>query len=83
MIELLNDEEYYIRIEAIEILAEILHLMSKDVVEKEFIPVFLSTMESTLEDITVRLAQILGKIVFQLQKLDLHITYRGKVVEFF
>ena len=64
VIELLNDEEYYIRIEAIEILAEILHLMSQDVVEKEFIPVFLSTIESTLEDITVRLAQILGKIVF-------------------
>jgi hypothetical protein len=67
VIELLNDEEYYIRIEAIEILAEVLHLVGADIIEKEFMPVFFSTIESTLEDITLRLAQLLGKIVFQLK----------------
>lgn len=70
VIELLNDEEAYIRIEAIEILTEILELMTVDLIEKEFMPVILNTMEATIEDIILRLANIIGKIVYKLQSKD-------------
>jgi hypothetical protein len=70
VIELLNDEEAYIRIEAIEILTEILELMTVELIEKEFMPVILNTMEATIEDIILRLANIIGKIVYKLQSKD-------------
>lgn len=66
MIELLNDEEAYIRIEAIEILTDILELMNTEIIEKEFMPVVFNMMEATIEDIILRLANIIGKIVYKL-----------------
>lgn len=60
LIELLNDEETYIRIEVIEIMTELLHLIDRETIENEFIPVVVSTMEVTIEEILVRLAQISG-----------------------
>lgn len=70
VIELLNDEEAYIKIEAIEILTEILELMNMDMIENEFMPAIFNTMEATIEDIILRLANIIGKIVYKLQSLD-------------
>jgi hypothetical protein len=66
----LNDEEAYIKIEAIEILTEILELMNMDMIENEFMPAIFNTMEATIEDIILRLANIIGKIVYKLQSLD-------------
>ena len=84
LIELLNDEEAYIRIEAIEILTEILELMSTDLVEKEFIPAIFNTMEATIEDIILRLANIIGKIVYKLSNMDqIHLNHKEKLMEFF
>ncbi|MFS8159900.1 MAG: hypothetical protein ACMG6E_06765 [Candidatus Roizmanbacteria bacterium] len=62
----MNDEEAYIRIEAIEIMTEILEHLSTEMVEKEFIPVIFNTMEATIEDIILRLANIIGKIIYKL-----------------
>jgi hypothetical protein len=77
LIELLNDEEAYIRIEALEIMTEILELMSAEIVEKEFIPVIFNTMEATIEDIILRLANIIGKIVYKLQNMEqMHLKYK-------
>ena len=84
LIELLNDEEAYIRIEAIEILTDMLELMGTEMVEKEFIPVIFNAMEATIEDIILRLANIIGKIVYKLSKIDqIHLKYKEKLMEFF
>lgn len=72
VIELLNDEESYIRIEAIEILTENLKLMSEDIMDKEFLPVIFTTIDSQIEEIQLRLAQIIGKIAYHVKKYDLH-----------
>lgn len=45
MIELLNDEEAFIRIEAIEIATDLLRRFSKEQLENDFIPVIISTIE--------------------------------------
>ena len=46
IIELLNDEENYIKIEAIEILTDILHLLDENMIEQDFLPVVFNTMNS-------------------------------------
>ena len=63
LIELLNDEETYIRIESIEIMTEILHLIDNEIVEKEFVPAVLNTMEVSIEEIQNRIAKIQGVII--------------------
>jgi hypothetical protein len=44
LIELLNDEEAFIRIEAIEILTELLDFVDRHYIERDFIPVVLNTV---------------------------------------
>ncbi len=46
-------------------------------------PVVLDTIDITIEDILLRLAKLMGKIVFNLKHFDLHILFRDKMVEFF
>jgi hypothetical protein len=44
LIELLNDEEAYIRIEALEIITELLDYVALGYIEKDYITVVLDTM---------------------------------------
>lgn len=64
-------------------MTDILSLLDEDTIDKEFIPVVFSTMEVIIEEITFRLAKILGKIVFKLKDFDLHLKYRDQLVSFF
>jgi hypothetical protein len=56
LIELLNDEESYIRIEALEIMTDFLDYLEPSEVETEFMQAFLRTMDVGIEEITIRLA---------------------------
>jgi chromosomal replication initiation ATPase DnaA len=60
----LNDEESYIRIEALEILTEFLNQLTPEDIENEFVKEILKSIEADNEEIQVRLAEIIGKIVF-------------------
>jgi hypothetical protein len=64
LLELLNDEESYIRIEALEILTEFLNQLTPEDIENEFVKEMLKTIEADNEEIQLRLAEIIGKIVF-------------------
>ncbi len=70
LIELLNDEEAYIRIEAIEIVTEVMDELDEDVIVREFIPALLSIIESSIEEIMLQLASLIGKIAFKLKRID-------------
>ena len=56
LMELLSDEEAYIRIEAIETTTEVLDKLDKSRVESEYLPVVLNTMDIIIEEIEHRLA---------------------------
>jgi hypothetical protein len=60
----LNDEESYIRIEALEILTEFLNQLTPEDIENEFVKEMLKTIEADNEEIQLRLAEIIGKIAF-------------------
>jgi hypothetical protein len=64
-------------------MTDILSLLDEETIDKEFIPVVFSTMEVIIEEITYRLAMILGKIVFKLKDFDLHLKYREQLISFF
>lgn len=66
LFELLNDEESYIRIEALEILTDYLNYLTPEDIENEFVKELLKTTEADNEEIQQRLAEIIGKVVYQL-----------------
>lgn len=72
--ELLNDEESYVRIEAIEAVLEVLEHLPIDKIEEEFIPNFLKALnfENNHDEIIVRMSRMIGKLTFKLSKHDLH-----------
>ncbi len=83
LIELLNDEENYVRIEAIEACAEVIDRMEIEDIEKEFIPIVLNIIECYTEDIITRLAALIGKIVYELRKGDLYLKLKTQFLTFF
>lgn len=62
----MNDEESYIKIEAIEILSDLLEHVSKSSVEKDFVAAVLDTMTVDIHEIVMRLAKIIGQVVHKL-----------------
>lgn len=76
--ELLNDEETFIKIEAIEAFSFILETVSVELIEKEMIPSFLKLLntENQHDEVMVRMSQIIGPVCYKLQmKEDLHLKY--------
>lgn len=53
---MLNDEESLIRIEALEIMTEMLEHFDKSYIEKDYITAVLELMSTDIEEIEVRLA---------------------------
>ena len=65
LLELLNDEEAYIRFESLEILASLLDQLDPADIETEFVKEVLKTIEANdEEEIQARLAELIGRIVF-------------------
>ena len=46
-------------------------------------PVILSMLDISFEDIEIRLAKIIGQIVYELSKHDLHLKYVDNFIKFF
>ena len=83
LIELLKDEEAYIRIEALDIMTDLLSQFEVSIIEDEYIPVVLDTIDIQIEEIEQKLAQMLGKIVYKLKEFDLHLKKKEPILEFY
>ena len=83
LIEMLNDEEIYIRIEAVEITVEIMDHLEASLIDKEFFPCFKDLIELNFTEITKRLCLILGKLAFRLSSKTLESDYKAELVEFY
>ena len=83
--ELLNDEESYIRIEAIEALLEVLEHLDAKKVEESFVPNMIKAfeIEHNHDEIILKMAEIIGRIVYKLSTYDLHMKYKDKILTFF
>jgi hypothetical protein len=66
--ELLNDEETYIRIEAMESISYVLETLDEELIERELMPNLLKMLvfEDNHDSIIQRMAQIIGKVAFKL-----------------
>ena len=56
LIELLNDEEAYIRIEVLETLTELIQNLDPRLIEKEFLGAFVSMIDVGIEELLLRVA---------------------------
>lgn len=83
--ELCNDEESYVRIEAIECLTEVLEHVDKQAVEEEFIPNVIKTFdfENNHDEIIQRLARALGPLVEKLSRFHLHCKHKEEIFKFY
>jgi hypothetical protein len=83
LLELLTDEEAYVRIEALEILTHFLDKLPPEEIENEFVKEVLKTMEADIEDIQIRLGDLIGRIVYRLSDFGLHLKHKEPFIEFF
>jgi len=49
--EILNDEEAFIRIEALDIITDLLEYLTMNQIENEYLPVVLNTIDVNIEEI--------------------------------
>jgi hypothetical protein len=52
-------------------------------IENEFVKELLKTTEADNEEIQQRLAEIIGKVVYQLQPFNFHMKYKELILEFY
>lgn len=83
LIELLNDEEAYIRIEALDVMADHLDHLEGNDLESEFVKEVLRTASADVEEIQTRFAELIGKIAYRLQPFGLHVKHKLTFVDFF
>lgn len=83
--ELLNDEESYVRVEAIEAIVEVLEHIDSSKIEQEFIPNFLKALvfQNNHNEIIARMAKMLGKIAYKLSFFELHLKYKSEILGFY
>lgn len=61
---MLNDEEAYIRIDALEIATDFIEYLTPEEVENEYVQAVIKTIDVGIEEIVLRLAQMFGKVVY-------------------
>ena len=76
LLEFLQDEEAYIRIEALEVVTNHLEHLERPDIEGDYINEVLRTLTADAEDIQMRIAELLGQIVHKLAAFDLHLKHR-------
>ena len=83
--ELLNDEDSYVRIEAIEAILEVLEHIELNKIEQEFIPNFLKALvfENNHDEIIGRMSKMIGRIAYKLSFFELHIKYKEQILSFY
>jgi hypothetical protein len=82
IIELVNDIELCVSIVALEGLLEVLRHVDAETKEKEIMPNALKLIakDNRVQEITVRMAAIIGKIVWKLSKSDMRRKYQNEFV---
>ena len=83
LLELLQDEEAYIRIEALEILTKYLEHLEKSDIDGEYVHEVLRTLNADVEEIQIRVAELIGLIVHKLSTFELHLKHREEFLNFF
>ena len=70
ILELVNDEELYVSVEALEGVLEVLEHIETETIEQEIMPNILKliSQDNRIHEITVRMAQIIGKVVYKLSR---------------
>lgn len=83
----MNDEESYVSVEALEGLLEVLEHVDIETVEQEIMPNILKLIahDNRIQEITVRMAQIIGKVVYKLSRnnSNLHRKYQTEIIDFY
>jgi HEAT repeat protein len=83
LLELLQDEEAYIRIEALEIVTKYLDHLEREDIEGEYVNEVLRTLNADVEEIQTRIAEAIGPIIHKLSIFNLHIKYREEFLQFY
>ena len=88
MIDLINDEDMHIQLDAIEAFTEILEELTIEEVEKEFVPCVLSNLDldnhAEQIDLLDRISQLCGLVAFKLsERDDIHLTHKQEFLEFY
>ena len=83
--ELLDDEESYVRIEAIEAILEVLEKLELSTIEENVMPNLIKGLDLEQNHIenVVRMSKMIGKIVYKLSHFDLHTKYQEQFLTFF
>lgn len=64
-------------------MTEYLSFLDEDEIEKEYIQAVLKTMDVGIEEIVLKLAQMIGKIVYSVKPYGFHIKYQEQFIEFY
>ena len=85
MVELLNDEELMVRLEAIEALVEIMPgYLQPEQIDQDIMPVVANQLRSTEdEENLARMSALIGKLMFNLPLEKTRKTYAKEFIEFF
>lgn len=83
LIEFLNDEEAFIRIEVLETLTELLEQLDPRLIERDFLKAFVEMFDVGIEELLLRVAKIFGRVVHGLKHFDMHKIYAEKFLLFF
>lgn len=84
ILELCNDEETYIRIEAVDCVQYILETLTVELVEDQVIPSVLKMLQSDHDEIVLRVSQFIGQLAHKLSQVgNLHLKYKEDILEFY
>lgn len=88
LIDLINDEDMHIQLDAIEAFTEILEELAVEEVEKEFVPCVLSNLDidnhAEQIDLLDRISQLCGLVAFKLsEREDIHLVHKQEFLEFY
>ena len=85
VIELVNDEELSIKIEALECLVIALETMKTEEVEQEVMPSVLKLFEQIeYDEITIKVSAFFGQLVYKLSLIgELHMKYRHEILKYY
>lgn len=70
LVELINDHDSFVRIEAIESYAQIADMIQKDTHQFTYLPCLKQLYEEKNEEILQTLTKVSGKILFKLRKME-------------
>jgi len=84
VLELCNDEEIFIRIEAFEAITYVLECIEVETIEKEVIIPLLKMLQSDHDEVIERVSSFLGPLSWKLSLREgLHLRHKDELIEFY